>query len=240
VASAEIIVREDPSELAVEASDFILREINSSTAELFCLALTGGTTPVGSYRELAGLPVDWSRVAIFWSDDRHVPLDDPNSNFRAAREALLDHIEIPADRVHRIPTEMEADEAAAAYESEVRRVVFGSPVPRFDLLLLGIGTNGHTASIFPGEPEAEEAQRLVVATKRALITDDGPSLRRITFTFPLINAAHVVAFIAAGEAKARVVAAAVSGAESKDVTASHVNPAGRLVWLLDRGAASQL
>lgn len=240
MAKPEIIVREDKSELAVEASDFILREIQDSRAESFSLALAGGSTPAATYRELAELPINWERVHFFLSDERHVPPDDPNSNFGVAHEALLSRLDLAPEQIHRIRTELAADEAAAAYVNEIRSVVDGTPTPVFDLVLLGIGGNGHTASIFPGQPEIDERQRLVVATQNELSTDGGPAMRRITFTFPLINAANVVAFIASGVAKAEAIARAMANDEPREITASNVQPGGRLVWLLDRAAASLL
>jgi 6-phosphogluconolactonase len=240
VAKPEIIVREDPTELAVEASDFILREVQDSSADPFLLALAGGSTPAATYRELAELPINWSRTHFFLSDDRYVPTDDQNSNFRVAKESLFDRIDVEPGQIHRIQTELEAEAAAVAYEQQIRRLQPAANPPRLDLLLLGIGSNGHTGSIFPGEPEIDEKKKLVVATQNELVTDDGPPLRRITFTFPLINAAKVVAFIASGEAKAEVIGAAIERERPREITASNVNPDGRLVWLLDRAAASKL
>ncbi|HEX5939159.1 MAG TPA: 6-phosphogluconolactonase [Dehalococcoidia bacterium] len=238
--SSEIIVRENPGELAVEASDFILREIQDSSARPFFLALAGGSTPAAAYRELAELPVDWSSVQLFLSDERYVPVDDPNSNFGVVRESLLDGIDVTEEQVHAYQTDRQADEAALSYEREIRKLIAGDAVPAFDLLLLGIGANGHTASLFPGEPEADENKRLVMATKNKLATPPRPPLRRLTFTFPLINAAKVVAVIASGEEKAEAVGGAMRQERPDEITASRISPAGRLVWLLDRAAASRL
>jgi 6-phosphogluconolactonase len=237
---AEIIVREDPGELAVEASDFILREIQDSPSRPFFLALAGGSTPAAVYRELAQLPVSWENVHLFLSDERCVPHGDPNNNFRAAKESLIDQIDIDQRLVHPPPTDLAPEAAARAYEEEIEGLVPGEPVPAFDLLLLGIGANGHTASLFPGQPEVDEQDRLVVATKNELTTPPGPPLRRLTFTFPLINAAKVVAVIASGEDKAETVAAAVGQERPAEITASRITPSGRIVWLLDRPAASKL
>lgn len=234
----EIIVREDPGELAVEASDFILREIQDSKADRFNLALAGGSTPAATYRELASLPVDWRKVHFFISDERCVPGDDENSNYGSAKDSLFEGIDVTQEQIHRIKTELPPDESASAYSEEILQFVPGSPIPVFDLLLLGIGSNGHVGSIFPNEPEIDERERLVVATSNELSTDDGPPLRRVTFTLPLINAAAIVAFIASGEKKAEVIAAAMRGERPREVIASNVRPSGRLVWLLDRPAAS--
>lgn len=236
----EVIVREDPGELAVEASDFILREIQDSSSRPFFLALAGGSTPAAAYRELAELPVSWPNVHLFLSDERCVPQDDPHNNFRVLRESLIERIEIDASQVHPPRTDLTPHDAARTYEQEIKDLVPGRPIPCFDLLLLGIGANGHTASIFPGEPEVKEPELLVVATKNELATPPGPPLRRLTFTFPLINAAKVVAVIAAGAEKAEAVAAAVDGERPDEITASLISPSGPLVWLLDRAAASKL
>jgi 6-phosphogluconolactonase len=236
----ELIVREDPGELAVEASDFILREIQDSSARPFFLALAGGSTPAAAYRELAELPVTWKNVHLFLSDERCVPHNNPNSNFGVAKESLIDLIDIDQTQVHPPPTDSAPDDAARAYEAEIERFVPGEPIPAFDLLLLGIGANGHTASLFPGESEVDEQDRLVLATRNELATPPGPPLRRLTFTFNLINAAKVVAVIASGEDKAEAVAAAVDKKRPDEITASRISPSGRLVWLLDRAAASRL
>ncbi|MEX2235903.1 MAG: 6-phosphogluconolactonase [Dehalococcoidia bacterium] len=236
----EIVVREDKSELAVEASDFVLREIQDSRSNPFFLALAGGSTPAATYRELAELPINWRRVHFFLSDERCVPEDDPNSNSRVARESLLDLIDIEESQIHLPRLDLDPDEAAASYESEVRGLVPGATLPSFDLILLGIGANGHTASIFPNEPEIDESERLVVATRRELQTPPGPPLRRLTFTFLLINAARVVAIIASGGEKAGAIATAMAGERPREITAGNVRPAGKLVWLLDRAAASRI
>jgi 6-phosphogluconolactonase len=237
---AEIIVREDPSELAVEASDFILREIQDSSSQPFFLALAGGSTPAATYRELAELPVDWSRVHLFLSDERYVSPDDENSNFRVIRESLIERIEIASEQVHAFPTDLPAETVANSCEEQIRTLVPGSPLPAFDLLLLGIGADGHTASLFPGQPEVREQERLVVATANELATPPGPPLRRLTFTLPLINAANVVAVIASGEEKAAAIGMAVRQEKPAEIVASNVAPSGRLVWLLDRPASSEL
>lgn len=204
------------------------------------LVLTGGHTPRRTYGLLAGrfgASIPWPRVDLFWGDERYVPPDDPQSNYRLARVALLDHITIPPANVHPMPTQYaDMDIAARAYEDEIREYFSNRP-PRFDILLLGMAANGHVASLFPGHPALRERDRWVVA---ATVSADPP--RRLTMTFPLINQARAVVFLVAGAAKADAVRRAMAeGTPIDEVPAAGVTPGhGTLTWWLDDDAAGQI
>ncbi len=205
--------------------------------ERFSLALSGGTTPGALYRLLAEEPyrsqIPWRQGHVFWSDERCVPPDDPGSNYRLAHETLLAHVPVPPDNVHRIQGELAPPTAARAYERELRRF-FGRPQPRFDLLLLGLGADGHTASLFPDSPALAETRRLVVAT--TAVYGDRPAVR-VTLTLPALNAARHVLFLVSGVEKAPIVQALVGG--QVPLPAQRIHPtAGQLTWLFDAAAAS--
>lgn len=207
----------------------------------FVVALSGGSTPRGFHhatvRDFA-TQLPWQNVFFFWSDERHVPLTDPESNYRMANETLLSKLPIPPGNVFPIPAEMpDAGEAARFYEQALEsffRPTAGS-IPRFDLILLGMGPDGHTASLFPGTTALEEKQHWVVANWVAKF-----STFRITFTYPLLNHAANVMFLVTGADKAPMVEKAL-----KDPTANlpcqRVKPVdGELVWFLDQAAAGKL
>jgi 6-phosphogluconolactonase len=208
------------------------------------LVLSGGSTPRGVYAELAAVSggpsrIPWEGVHVFWGDERHVPPDHPESNFRMADEALLAHVPIPRAHVHRIAAEL-ADPALAAarYAQEICDVV--GPVaglPRFDVVLLGLGADGHVASLFPGSPALAPDAALVAAP-----FVDAVKAHRITMTLPLLNAARVVIGLVSGAAKARAVRDVLQPPEGAPVLPGRlVRPLdGRLVWLLDRDAARLL
>ncbi len=208
------------------------------------VALAGGRTPEASYRLLAEAPlrdgIDWGRVQVFWGDERCVPPDHPDSNYRMAREALLTRVPIPADNVHRMRGGM-ADAIAAAreYEGDLWRAcrVDVDVLPRLDLCLLGLGADGHTASLFPGSPAIRERARWVVAGWMEKLAS-----WRLTLTPPVINNARHVLFLVTGAEKAEAVRAVLEGpAEPDRLPAQIVRPArGSVEWLLDRDAASRL
>ena len=204
----------------------------------FSVALAGGGTPKPLYALLATSPlreaVDWSRVEVFFGDERCVPPDSPRSNYRMAHETLLS--KVPAANVHRLRGEDAPAQAALAYEQELR-AGFRRELPRFDLILLGIGDNGHTASLFPGCACLSERERLVCAQYV-----ESQHEWRLTFTRPLIDAAAAVWLLADGAGKAGVLAQVLDGPYQPDVLpVQYVAPAqGEYVWWLDRAAASQL
>jgi 6-phosphogluconolactonase len=201
------------------------------------IALTGGSSPRSAYERAAVADVEWSRATLWWGDERCVAPDDELSNYALARETLLDAIAGPAPEVHRMRGELGPHEGAAAYEAELHEV-FGAGMPEFDLVLLGMGADGHCASLFPGQPTLDEDVRLVVGVERAGVE---PEVPRISLTLPVINAARQVVFLVTGEDKADAVARAFEADPGPDTPASLVTPAsGRLVALLDRAAASRL
>jgi 6-phosphogluconolactonase len=199
------------------------------------IVLTGGSTPAAAYRHAAELQPDWSDVTLWWGDERCVPPDDADSNYHMAYETLLSRVPIPPRNVHRVPTEIGAPVAVAAHYERELRGHFGlevEDVPVFDLLLLGMGPDGHTASLFPGGPAVDETRRLVVPSEIAYMPHS-----RVTFTLPVLNAARAVAFLVTGRDKAPALAKALAGDPS--VPAGRVRPAGELRWYLDRAAAGQ-
>jgi 6-phosphogluconolactonase len=186
--------------------------------------------------------VDWSRVHVFWGDERCVPPDHPDSNYRMAREALLDRVLLPEANVHRIEGELGPEEAAVAYERTLRAFFVehsgeggGAAAPRFDLILLGMGKDGHTASLFPGHPVLEETKRWVAAVAVPAIA---PALPRVTLTLPVLNVAGGVTFVVAGREKREVLRAVLDNPETaRDLyPAAMIQPRGRLTWLLDEAA----
>lgn len=213
------------------------------------VALAGGSTPRGLYALLAdpGEPyrarVPWAALHVFWGDERHVPPDEAESNYRMAREALLAHVPVPPAHVHRIPAEeADAERAAARYAATLREV-FGAhgrlqgDWPRFDLVLLGMGADGHTASLFPGTDAVHETARPVAAPWVPAL-----GRHRITLTPPVLNRAAAVVFLVTGAEKAEALAAVLEGPRRPDVYPSQVvrPEAGALLWLVDRAAAARL
>jgi len=241
--SVEIFRTPDEMAKAV-ANRFAARATEAVSARgRFTAALSGGKTPVALYTLLAKAPfvsqIPWTRVHLFWGDERCVPPDHPDSNYRMTREFLLDHVPVPPANVHRMPGEMDPVEAAARYEEQLRNffVPHGEGVPVFDFILLGLGEDGHTASLFPGTRAIRESALWVVGHHV-----DAQKGWRITITPPVINAARTVVFIAAGAGKAAVVKEILEGPLRPDaLPAQIVRPAeGTLLWMLDREAAALL
>jgi 6-phosphogluconolactonase len=212
----------------------------------FTLALSGGNTPRPVYARLAQPPyaghIDWSRVHIFFGDERCVPPQDERSNYYMARAALLDHVPIPAGNVHRIRGEDQPETAAAQYISELQDAFggksgAGAPNSGFDLILLGMGDNGHTASLFPGLAGVTEGSRWVMAQYVEVMT-----MWRVTMTPVLINAARNVAFLVSGSDKAGMLSRVLEGPYEPVVLPSQsIKPdKGELRWLLDAPAAANL
>jgi 6-phosphogluconolactonase len=218
------------------------------------VALSGGSTPLGLFRRLATpqfvSQTNWSKIHLFWGDERFVPPDHPDSNYGAARQALIEHVPIPADQVHRMRGELPPETAAEEYERELRAFFAQgrdlSSWPRFDLLFLGLGADGHTASLFPGAAVLHETSRWVVAYfADAAPRPTLPGLThawRITLTPPVINAARTVAFLVSGADKAECLEQVLAGPEQPDlIPAQIVRPTeGHLRWLVDAAAAAEL
>ncbi|HEY4422711.1 MAG TPA: 6-phosphogluconolactonase, partial [Pyrinomonadaceae bacterium] len=178
--------------------------------------------------------VAWSRIHFFWTDERHVPPDDPESNYRMANEALLSHVPVSADKVHRIRSENpDAAAVASEYEQTLREVT-QQALPRLDLIFLGLGTDGHTASIFPGSEVLNETERLVAAPYVEKF-----KTHRITMTLPLLNNGASIVFLVSGAEKAEIVRQVLKGEHKYPAEA--VSPhQGELIWMLDKDAASKL
>ena len=206
----------------------------------FLLVLSGGSTPKALFELLATPPyaqrIDWARTHVFWGDERCVPPDDRSSNYRMAREALLDRVAISPEAIHRMRGEDPPEQAAAAYEAELRHV-FGARAPRFDVVLLGMGDNGHTASLFPHLTAVREASRAVVAEYVGEV-----KMWRITMTPPLLNAAARVMFLVVGADKAPMLKRVLQGPHDVDaLPAQVVAPRdGVLTWMVDQAAAAAL
>ena len=202
------------------------------------IALTGGSTPRIAYEQLAAMDVDWPGATLWFGDERCVPPDDELSNYGMAKEALLDRLTEPGPRVERMRGETGPHAGADDYEREMRTTL-GEGTPRLDLVLLGLGSDGHVASLFPNAPALEVQDRLVVGVEEAGLE---PYVPRISLTLPVINAARSVVFLVSGGGKAEAVARAFGGGEgTAEVPASLVRPhSGELTLLLDEAAAGGL
>jgi 6-phosphogluconolactonase len=204
----------------------------------FRVSLSGGSTPRTLYGLLASDEFrgrfPWSRVSWYWGDERFVPYDHLESNYRMTREAMLAKAPVPAENIHPVPADGTAEDAAARYERTLQ-TAYGAPVldparPLFDITLLGLGTDGHTASLLPGDAVLEERKRWVVA-----VSHGRPEVR-ITMTFPVIESSRHVAFLVAGQEKAAILGAIRAGGSR--VPAARVRPVGETIWFVDQAAAT--
>lgn len=238
---------DDPDEMAEGVADGLLRWTASrlEAGERFTIALSGGSTPLHLFRLLAEQPyrsrVPWHRLHFFWGDERMVPPDHEDSNYGVANRALLRQLRLPPDHIHRIRGEAEdPDEAAAEYEKELRqafRLKGEGELPRFDLVLLGMGTDGHVASLFPGNPALWENRKLVTSAYLPK-----PGIHRITLTCPVINNAACIVFMVAGEEKAEILQRALEGPhEPQLLPAQLIRPQeGEVLWYIDSAAGRLL
>lgn len=239
----DIVVFPDTEMLTYAAADYVVKVAQESIAShgRFIFALSGGTTPRKLYGLLATEPyrsqIVWEKVEIFWSDERCVPPDDAESNYRLAQEVMLSQLTLSPNQIHRMPAD-EADREVAAekYSQEMQRV-FGETLPRFDLIQLGMGPEGHTASLFPHQPSLHEQQRLTIP-----VTVPKPPPPRLTFTPPVLNAARHILFLVTGSEKADAVQAVLEGNYQPDeYPAQIVQPSqGEVTWMFDRDAAAKL
>ncbi len=234
-----LLVHETPEELAAAAAREFAARAKSAIEERgrFAIALAGGSTPKATYevlaREYAGV-LDWGAVHVFFGDERTVPPDHEESNYRMAREALLDHL--PVGSVHRMRGELPPEEAAAGYEEELRGFFGPDGTPRFDLILCGIGEDGHTLSLFPETAALDVTDRLVVANPVLKL-----ETTRLTLTVLVANAARALNFLVAGEGKAEALREILEGdADPRAYPAKLVRPEGDLTWMVDRAAAQLL
>ena len=240
----ELRVYGDAEQLARGAAELFITVAEESirTRGRFRVALSGGSTPRRMY-ELLGTDVfsrrvDWDRVDLFWGDERYVGPDNLNSNYRMTADALLQRIVIPGRNVHRVRTDLVPPTAAAsAYATEIRNCFQdASSLPQFDLIFLGLGTNGHTASLFPHSPVLREQTHLVVAAFVAEV-----NMWRITMTAPLLNRGRTVAFLVEGSGKAEVLRSVLVGARDPEhLPAQLIVPEGNLLWLADEAASLAL
>jgi 6-phosphogluconolactonase len=239
VANAEALYRTAAEEFVRQVREAVPRK------GLFTVALSGGSTPKGLYSLLASeatlrgrLP--WDKIHIFWGDERHVPPDHRDSNYRMASEAMLSKVSIPPANVHRIKCEdLDASKVADEYEQTLRNFfhLAAGQFPRFELVLLGMGPDGHTASLFPGTDAVREAQRLVLANWVEQF-----NTYRITLTAPVLNNAACLIFLVSGKEKAEALRAVLEGEAQPDSLPSQlIHPTnGRLLWLVDQSAARSL
>ena len=237
----ELVVCESPRELGRQSAEFFADAASAAVqrAGSFSVALSGGSTPVLMYRALVSADlrdrVPCTKGEYFWSDERCVPPDSPDSNYGLAERELLSKVPVPRDRIHRMRGELQPERAAGDYEQELRRVFGNVPLPRFDLMMLGLGANGHTASLFPDSPALNESRRWVVANYVNEL-----AAYRLTFTFPVINAARNVVYVVAGKEKAAALRQVMRGGGTP-VPAERVHPTeGRLIWFVEEAAAAEI
>lgn len=241
----QVEVYDDADALAAAVANRVIEIVQESVDRHgYCLAaLAGGSTPKRLYQLLATdeyrTRIDWSKLHFFLGDERYVPLDHPDSNYRMARESLLDHVSIPADQWRPVPTDLEPEAAARAYEALIRKTC-NTPddeIPAFDLILLGIGGDGHTASLFPDTEALEVHDRLVV--ENWVPQQDS---MRISFTIPLLTAARQTILMATGDDKADAVYRAIEGSPNLSETPSQVlrESEGDVIFALDQAAAAKL
>lgn len=233
----ELTVLDDASAVARHAAGWLAEKL-SSGSQAVAVCLSGGTTPRTLYNTLAQTPyreaMPWARIHWFWCDERFVPATDERSNYHMVQKLLFERVPVPRERIHRIRTEGgSAAAAAAAYEEELRRFYGAGTLeperPLFDLALLGVGEDGHTASLFPGSPLLEERARWV-----ACLTGAG-AVPRVTLTYPVLESSRDVAFLVTGAGKRAIMQRIVEG--EAELPAAGLQPVGRLHWFLDRAAA---
>lgn len=233
----EVRVYTSPEDLAKGAAEEFVRSAQAAIAVRgrFFTALSGGQTPRRTFEHLShrSSEVSWERVHLFWADERPVLYSDPQSNFRLAKELLLPRLAIPESNVHPWRTELPVEEAARDYENTLARVfgVSGTELPAFDLVLLGVGSDGHTASLFPATGALDETKRWAVALRVPQL-----DAWRLTLTLPVLNNAREAVFLVEGREKAEIVRRVLE--RQGDLPAARIG-AHRTVWILDRAAAGR-
>lgn len=239
-----VAIYPDSNTLSHEAAQHVVRLATEAIANhgRFTIALSGGSTPKALYSLLGNEPyrsqIDWALVEIFWSDERCVPPDSSDSNYQLAQEVLLSNVPIAANQVHRMPADKpDRDAASQEYTQEMQRIFGTDGIPSFDLLQLGMGPEGHTASLFPHQASLHEQQRLVMP-----VNVPKPPPPRLTFTPPLLNAARHVLFLVTGSEKADALQAVLEGSyQPEEYPAQIVRPPhGEVTWMLDTAAAGKL
>ncbi|MBA3872936.1 MAG: 6-phosphogluconolactonase [Anaerolineae bacterium] len=237
-----IRVAPDVATLARQAADTIQNLANTSISQAgrFSIALSGGSTPKTLFQLLAAeykQKIDWKNTQVFWSDERCVPPDDADSNYKMARETLLEIVPLPASNIYRIKGELEPADGATQYD-ETLRSYFHDQLPRFDLIMLGMGDDGHTASLFPGTDAVNERQRWVIPNHVV----SAKQTWRITLTVPVVNNAANVMFLVAGTGKAERLKQVIQGEfKPNELPSQLIKPTdGNLIWAIDQAAASLL
>ncbi|AQS87370.1 6-phosphogluconolactonase [Neoasaia chiangmaiensis NBRC 101099] len=242
VKTANIVVLKDGEAIAQHMAHWLLEQALEKKDGPFVVALSGGSTPKHLFQLLAEPAIaerfPWDRTQIFYGDERYVPIDDPSNNYAMSREALLSHVPVPAANVHRMPTEGEPSSDAARYQKELQEV-YGQDTlqpgkPLFDVVMLGMGPDGHTASLFPRQPVLQE-KKLWVST----CTPDNAPHTRLTLTYPAIHSSRHVVFMLAGDGKAEMLARVRRG-DDASLPSSHITTEGDLTFLVDEAAAKDL
>jgi 6-phosphogluconolactonase len=236
----DIVVFSSADSLAEWLVEFVKDEMTKSTSTNYSIALSGGSTPAKIFRYIASekaREIDWEKVQLFWGDERCVSPDDEQSNYNMTRVNLLDHITIPEKNVFRVMGEYQPGKAMLHYRSVLdKNLQQKNGLPQFDLVLLGLGDDGHTASIFPGD---ELSLRTNDSCEVASHPETGQ--KRVSITMPVINNARMVVFLVTGAGKAAMVKNILGNAVFPEFPATHVNPSqGKLIWLLDHDAAKLL
>ncbi len=239
----QVIIKDNPIQLAQAAAVIFIAEARNSVSKRarFAVAISGGSTPRAMHRMLAekdhGLNIPWDKMHVFWVDERCVPENDPASNYGAAKKDFLDLVPIPETQVHPIPGRMGPEDGAKKYQREIMNFFHleDGNFPIFDLIFLGIGADGHTASLFPEQEALYEKEKLVVSVKGG-----DPYVHRLTMTFPVINRARQIFFLVSGKQKASTVKTIFEDSQVA-LPAQQIRPvSGKLTWLMDREAASLL
>jgi 6-phosphogluconolactonase len=242
MAAPRIDVSADPAALAQRVAQWIV-DLACAAPGRFAIALSGGSTPKRLYQLLAAPPLrdqlPWPRVHLFWGDERCVPWDSADSNYGMAHDAMLSHVPIPPENVHGIPFRVNPAAAAEEYE-RVLKSYYGAatldPVrPLFDIVLLGMGPDGHTASLFPGKPALDEERRWAIEVPEPGLN---PYVPRVTLTYPTLDSSKSAVFVAAGADKAAMMRRALGG--ERDLPSARIAPVGELVWFVDRAAIGEV
>ena len=240
-----VAIYPDIETISQEAAQYVVRVAQEAIAAhgLFSFGLSGGTTPGKLYSLLGEEPyrsqVDWSAVHFFWSDERCVPSDDPQSNYHLAQTTLLSKLKLRPEQIHRMPADRpDREQAAAEYAAEIRRVLGGSGVPAFDLLQMGMGPEGHTASLFPHQPSLREQKRLVMP-----VSVPKPPPDRLTFTPPLLHVARHLLYLVTGADKAQALQAVMSSTYQPEEYPAQLivrQAQGEVTWMVDPTIADGL
>lgn len=233
-----IDVSADPTALAYRVAQWIT-DLACHSGGRFSVCLSGGSTPKRLYEMLAAEPlrdaVPWDRVHWFWGDDRFVPWDNPDSNYRMAHEAMLAQMPVPPGNIHGIAYRGGLADATRAYDAELK-AYYGADIldptrPLFDVVLLGMGPDGHTASLFPGKPALDEHQRWVTEVPEPGLN---PRVPRVTLTYPALASSRSVAFVAAGADKHAMMRRVLAG--ERELPSARVTSQGELIWFIDKAA----